>query len=141
MLTNGFRIHPHSIVKKYYTNSNGIILDADYIDVNKKQFSSIVSKLSVNVTPFSKIRITYSGTMEARVDDREINCRFSLIKTDKKTIVTRTMELSVYPEARFRDIDVTDINEHVFLYINPYFNNRLYITHAQFIVRKIEFIK
>ena len=118
-----------------------MILDADYIDNNKKQFSSIVSKLSVNVTPFSKIRITYSGTLSSSVSDREINCRFSLIKTDKKKIVYRSMELSVSPKARFHDIDVTDINEHVFLHINPYFDNRLYIYNGQFIIRKIEFIK
>lgn len=139
MLAGGFRKWNIYQTGNYYVNNSGMILEFAH-NGSSHDFPEIVNQISINLSPFKRLRLTISGWEDSMWSGQELYLLLLCYKTDKQTIIKNYSAIYVYKNSRTVDLDVTSVNEHTFIDIQPNAANRQIIKNAQIIISRIEFL-
>jgi len=114
---------------KYYNSNDG----DDYI---YSQY--IVNSKSVNLTPFSQLKVTFRSNYGRGSDGLGGECRIVLLNTSKSTIKSSSQVSGGYFVSTVVSLDVSSINVQAFFRIQ---SESVMATYGEMIIEKIEFTK
>jgi hypothetical protein len=132
----GFYIDSSSIYPGLYLKGQNIT-NNDNDEYVYSQY--IVNSRSVNLIPFSQIRVTFEPQYGYASDGVGGECRIYLMNTSKKLLKTSSYVRAGFSYDATVILDVSAVNEHAFFRIEA--KSVVGASYGDCIIKKIEFIK